>query len=100
MSCEPPGLWHDGRHGKCFNNPQPYEHAAVSFDPRMITVARYLRGGTGPTGVWIIDMTELRVAQTCSRQRRAWRADAAPVPRRLGRGLPRRRLGVRRRLDA
>jgi len=49
------------------NNPQPYEHAAVSFDPRMIAVARYLRGGTGPTGVWIIDMTELRVAPTCSR---------------------------------
>ena len=33
-----------------FNNPQPYEHAAVSFDRRMIAADRYLKSGTGPAG--------------------------------------------------
>jgi Tol biopolymer transport system component len=44
---------------------QPYEHVAVSFDRRLLAVNRYLRGGAGPTGVWLIDLVhglETRVA--------------------------------------
>ncbi len=43
---------------------QPYEHVAASFDHKMIAVDRYLKGGAGPTGVWIIDLehgTEMRL---------------------------------------
>lgn len=35
---------------------QTYEHVAVSFDRKMIAANRYLKGGTGPTGVWVIDL--------------------------------------------
>lgn len=44
---------------------QPYEHVAVSFDRKMLAVNRYLRGGAGPTGVWVIDLErglETRIA--------------------------------------
>jgi Tol biopolymer transport system component len=39
---------------------QPYEHVAVSSDRKMIAVNRYLRGGAGPTGVWLIDLEQGR----------------------------------------
>jgi hypothetical protein len=45
-----------------FLNPQPYdqpyEHVAVSYDRRYIAANRYLRGGAGPTGVWVIDLEQ------------------------------------------
>jgi len=37
---------------------QPYEHVAVSYDRRYIAVNRYLKGGAGPTGVWVIDLEQ------------------------------------------
>jgi Tol biopolymer transport system component len=39
---------------------QPYEHVGVSFDRKMIAVNRYLRGGAGPTGIWLIDLEQGR----------------------------------------
>jgi len=48
-----------------FDHAEDYEHAAVSFDRKMIAADRYLRNGTGPVGVWVIDIerkTEVRVA--------------------------------------
>jgi len=47
-----------------YNNPQAYEHAAVSCDRKMIAADRYLRSGTGPAGLWLIDIarkTEARL---------------------------------------
>jgi len=35
---------------------QPYEHVAVSPDHRMIAADRYLKSGSGPTGLWVIDL--------------------------------------------
>lgn len=34
----------------------PYEHVAVSFDRKMIVADRLLQGGSGPTGLWVIDL--------------------------------------------
>jgi Tol biopolymer transport system component len=42
----------------------PYEHVAVSFDRKMIAADRNLQGGSGPTGLWVIDLerkTEARL---------------------------------------
>lgn len=38
------------------NNPQSYEHAAVSFDRKFIAANRYLKEGKGETGLWVIDL--------------------------------------------
>ena len=35
---------------------QPYEHVAVSFDHKLIAVDRYLQSGSGPTGLWVLDL--------------------------------------------
>ncbi len=35
---------------------QPYEHVALSFDHKVIAANRYLKSGTGPTGLWVIDL--------------------------------------------
>ena len=35
---------------------QPYEHVAASFDRKLIAANRYLQGGSGPSGLWVIDL--------------------------------------------